>query len=279
MKIFKYTYKIIAILSVLALYACTDKDDILSNGGENVTVNFRPTLVETLNTRAIGDATCIDRLTVAVYEGGNKILSQTEDWTIAKRDGISLTLLEDHTYNILFWADDSENNAYSLGDDGKIEVDYTSYLNGGFDKMEQMDAFSGTSTITVGTSKNEEKQIALSRPIAQFNFADKESAPILGTHKAVVTLTGIPATYNPFTGEVTGTTNATFTFADFPDEPLEIENTDYYYLSSNYFFATAAIDATLDFQNIDGTSLKKVELTNIALEKNKKTNVLGTIVE
>ncbi len=289
MKIFKYTYNIIAILTVLALYACTDKDDILSNGGESVTVNFRPTIVEALKSRAIGDATSIDRLTVAVYEGTetlSKIFSLTEDWAIARRDGISLTLIEGRTYKIIFFAEDSDNSAYTLTDDAKISVDYTNYRNGGFAKMEQLDAFCAATTISVGAAKNEEEQISLSRPMAQLNFADQETAPVQGTHKAVVTIHNIPASYNPFDGTVEhATSDNTFTFTDFPEETLSLNNNDYYYLSCNYLFASEATKVAVTFElqkAADGSVIKKHEFKNeksILITANMKSNVYGNIVE
>ena len=289
MKIFKYTYNLIAILTVLALYACTDKDDILSNGGESATVTFYPTLAEEAGTRAIGDATGIDRLTVAVYEGTetlSKIFSLTEDWATAQGNGVSLTLIEGRTYNILFWAENSTNTAYELTDDGNITVNYDDYKNGGFANMEQLDAFCAATTISVGAAKNEEKQIILSRPMAQLNFADQETAPVQGTHKAVVTIHNIPASYNPFDGTVEhATSDNTFAFTDFPEETLSLNNNDYYYLSCNYLFASEATKVAVTFElqkAADGSVIKKHEFKNeksILITANMKSNVYGNIVE
>ena len=289
MNIFKYTYNIIAILSVLALCACTDKDDIFAEGGEGVTVNFRPTLAHEANTRAIGKGDGINRLTVAVYEDTetlSKIFSLTEDWTIAKRNGVSLTLIEGRTYKIIFFAEDSDNSAYTLTDDAKISVDYTDYHNDGFAKMEELDAFCAATTITVGAAKNEEKQISLSRPMAQLNFADNATAPAKGTHKAVVTIHNIPVSYNPFDGTVEhATTNNTFTFTDFPEETLSLNNNNYYYLSCNYLFASAATKVAVTFElqkAADGSVIKKHEFKNeksILITPNMKSNVYGNIVE
>jgi len=280
MRMFKNIAHITLTLALLAFFACSNDEFSSLDGSKEATVTFYPTLAEEAGTRAIiGDASGIDRLTVAVYENGAKVFSTTVDWITAQGNGVSLTLIEGRTYNILFWAENSTNTAYELTDDGKIAVDYTNYLNGGFSKMEQMDAFCFTAGVTIGAEKEVSGTIELSRPLAQFNFADKATPPVTDTHKAVVTFANLPEEYNPFTGEITSTTNATFTFADFPTETLKINNIDYYYLSSNYFFAPGAINATLNFQTVDGTGIKQVELTDIALEKNKKTNVLGTIVQ
>lgn len=294
MKLYQYIRSLILAFAVLSFSACSNDDYLQQTMGENVSVTFRPTLNGELNTRSIGDATSIDRLTVAVYEGSqtlSKKFSFSEDWDIVQRNGITLTLIEGHSYKILFWAEDEDNSAYSLTDDGRITVDYNTYINGGFVKMEELDAFCGTSSITIGTLKVEDKgEIKLSRPLAQVNFADNTTKPISGTHKAIVTYHGLPTSFNPFTEEIGMSENdITFTFEDFPEDEtlfanVNGSNNEYYYISSNYVFApqtgtTATINATLDLQNVDGTSIKKVELDDITIEQNKKTNILGSIIQ
>lgn len=288
MKPYQYIRSLILAFAVLSLSACSNDDYLLQTEGESVSITFRPTLGSELNTRAIGDATGINRLTVAVYEGTqtlSKKFSFSEEWDIVKRNGIALTLIEGHSYKILFWAENSENSAYTITDDGTITVDYDNYINGGFAKMEEMDVFFGTSSITVGSQKVEnEGEIELSRPLAQLNFADNTTQPEMGTHKAIVTFHSIATSFNPFTGEVEMLDmDKAFVFTDFPTETLLIDGSTYYYLSSNYFFTpqTGAINinATIDLQNTDGTSIKTVELSNITLEKNKKTNVTGSIIQ
>ena len=288
MKPYQYIRSLILAFAILSFSACSNDDYLQQTMGENVSVTFRPTLKGELNTRAIGDAAGIDRLTIVVYEGSqtlSKKLSFSEDWDIAKRNGITLTLIEGHSYKILFWVENSVNTAYTLTNDGKITVDYNGYIDGGFAKMEEMDAFCGTSSITVGSKKNENKQIELSRPLAQLNFADNTTLPEQGTHQTVVTFHGAPTSFNPFTGIVEmSNTDVVFTFADFPAETLSVDGSSYYYLSSNYFFAPQTgtisnMSATIDLQNTDGISIKEIEVPDITLEKNKKTNILGSIVQ
>ncbi len=288
MKPYQYIRSLILAFAILSFSACSNDDYLQQTMGENVSVTFRPTLKGELNTRAIGDAAGIDRLTIVVYEGTqtlSKKLSYSEDWDIAKRNGITLTLIEGHSYKILFWAENSVNTAYTLTNDGKITVDYNGYIDGGFAKMEEMDAFCGTSSITVGSKKNENKQIELSRPLAQLNFADNTTLPEQGTHQTVVTFHGVPTSFNPFTGILEmSNTDVVFTFGDFPAETLSVDGSSYYYLSSNYFFAPQTgtisnMSATIDLQNTDGISIKEIEVPDITLEKNKKTNILGSIVQ
>lgn len=288
MKLYQYIRSLILAFVALSQSACFNDDYLLQTEGENVSITFRPTLGGELGTRAIGDAAGIDRLTVAVYEGSqslSKKFSFTEDWDIVQGNGIELTLIEGRSYKILFWAENGGNSAYEITDDGRITVDYDGYINGGFAKMEEMDAFFGTSSITVGSQKVEDNgTITLSRPLAQLNFADNATQPETGTHKAFVTFHGIATAFNPFTGEVEMSgMDKTFVFTEFPTETMSVDGSTYYYLSSNYLFApqtgTLNVSTTIDLQNTDGTSIKTIELSGITLEKNKKTNVTGSIVQ
>ena len=290
MKIYRYIGYLFFAFAASIMSACTD-EDMLGQSGDSVNITFRPSLGGELNTRAIGDATGIDQLVVAVYEGNgtlSKTFSYSEDWNTVQQDGITLSLIEGRTYNIIFWAQDADNKAYRLTDDGKISVNYEDYQNGGFSKMEQLDAFYATAEVTVGAQKVEDKgTIYLTRPLAQVNFADNTTKPIQGTHKAVVTFYGYPTSFDPFSGTVTmSESDMSFIFKYFPEEEtLNINNSPYYYVASNYLFApaegTTSIEASLDLQQIDGTSINTFEFRGekaITLEKNKKTNVLGAIV-
>lgn len=287
MKLYQYIGSLFLAFVALSLSACSNDDYLLQTEGENVSIIFRPTLGGELGTRAIGDATGIDHLTVAVYEGSqslSKKFSVSKDWDPVNENSIELTLIEGRSYKILFWAENGGNSAYTITDDGRITVNYDDYTNGDFDKMEEMDVFFGTSSITVGTQKVENKEIKLSRPLAQLNIADNATQPEMETHKAEVTFHGIATAFNPFTGEVEmSDMDKIFVFTDFPTETLSVNGSTYYYLSSNYLFAPQAgtinISATIDLQNTDGTSIKTIELSGITLEKNKKTNVTGSIVQ
>lgn len=291
MKIYIYIKGILLVLVALMLTSCTDDDFGLLTDGEEKIVTFSPSISSNMASRSIGDAGEIDKLTVAVYEvvdsSNVKSFFQTCDWSVAKNNGISLTLIEGRTYNILFWAYDNDNTAYALTDDGNITINYEDYTAGGFFKMEQLDAFYAVAKVTIGTQKVENKgDISLVRPLAQVNFADNTTTPIVGSHKTLLTYNDYPKSFNPFSGSVVKCGEPiTFTFADYPVEVLKVDNVDYYYVSSNYFFAPASgnitVGATLDFQDMGGTTIKRVELDNdaIKLEKNKKTNVLGSIVQ
>ena len=283
MKTYRIVKNILVVSVALMLFACSTEDSIWVEDGKEVSVSFRPAIDNSMNSRTIGDASQIDQLIVGVYNEDKSKLIYTKEvgWGEVQSEGVALTLIEGRTYHILFWAQDDGNTAYSLSDDG-IKVDYKDYVDGDFAKMEEMDAFYGTASVTVGSQNVENKgPITLTRPLAQINFADDTTKPISGTHQAVVTFHGYPTSFNPLKGEVImSKTDKIFTFFDFPAETLTVEGSTYYYISSNYLFVpqNGKINVTLDLQNVGGNSIKTIELEDVTLEKNKKTNVLGAIV-
>ena len=286
MRQLKYIHAVLAVLASWALVSCTIDERYPVVGERESVVTFTPVLSGDMQTRAIGDATNINQLVVCVFEGSTKVLRQDLPWSQVS-SGVSLTLIEGRTYNILFWAQCEDNGAYEIHEDGSISVTYNSFLTGGFSAMEKMDAFYAVVTdVKIGSAANQAMgTITLIRPLAQVNFADNATAPVQGEHRSVVTFQNYPTSFDPFTGSVgvSGTTDElVFTFTDFPGEPLSSGGVDYHYLSCNYFFAMtdSPLSATLEFQTAEGsTTIKTVSVQEVPLEPNKKTNVIGSIVQ
>ena len=284
-------YMLLALIATIAV-GCSEDDIIANIDGESVDVTFLPSLDAEPQSRAIGKAERIDEILVGVYENGTFRFSLTESWTEAKNNGIKVSLIEGRTYQVLFWAQDSQNTAYALSPDGNITINYDDYTNGGFSKMEELDAFYFVDKVTVGAAKVENRTIVLSRPLAQLNFADKTTRPESGVHRAEITFANIPTVFNPLNGTITTASlsdpadDVTFRFDDFTQETLTVDGVDYYYLTSNYLFAPASestIEATFNLMPAaGGNPIKSLEFKGseaITLKANCKTNVLGSMVQ
>ncbi len=280
-------YLLLALIATIAV-GCNEDDFIADIDGESVDVTFLPSLNSEPQSRAIGEAEGIDQVIIGVYENGSCRFSLNKTWAEAK-NGVSITLIEGRTYQVLFWAQNSANTAYVLTDNGDITVNYDDYTSGGFNKMEELDAFYYVDKVTVGVSKVENRPVVLSRPFAQLNFADKATRPESGVHRAEITFANIPSSFNPLNGTITTASlsdpadDVTFNFADFTQETLTVDGVDYYYLTSNYLFAPASdfatIEATFKLQPVaGGEPIKSLEFKGseaITLKANCKTNVLG----
>lgn len=292
MKISRHIQYMLLALVATIMAGCSEDDIIANIDGDSVDVMFHPSLDAEPQSRTIGKAERIDQVIVGVYENGSLRFSLTEDWAVAKNDGIKVSLIEGHTYQVLFWAQDSQNTAYTLSPDGNITVNYDDYTNGGFAKMEELDAFYFVDEVTVGAAKVGNRSVVLSRPFAQLNFADKTTRPESGVHRAEITFANIPTAFNPVNGTITTASlsdpadDVTFSFSDFTQETLTVDNVDYYYLTSNYLFAPASestIEATFNLLPVaGGNPIKSLEFKGseaITLKANCKTNVLGSMVQ
>ncbi len=283
---------LIAIMTLWLISSCSNDDGLFSSvDAEETVVTFRPTVTNSLPTRAVSDGMSVDKLIVKVYDNeGNHLPDLNREMLLSDvhKNGVSLMLVNGREYKVLFFAFDSKNSAYTLADNGTLTVDYNNYLAAGFIGMEQLDLFCSVHEFTV--KKGDSQTVALKRPTAQLNFIDATTQPINGIHQAKVTLNNIPTSLNLLTGDASGDASPTFTFTDYAEvgkqgESVSVtvdgETKNAWYVSTNYIFVPksgCAISASIDLQTKEGVSLKKHDVANIILEKNKRTNVLGNIV-
>lgn len=274
--------KLFAIFSLLALVAtsCSDDADDLKPDGEEAVVVIKPKIDIEILSRAMSDGSNVDKLVVATFKGDESTptVRKVLDLADAVDNGVELRLVSGLSYKVLFWAYDADNTAYTVGTDGTITANYASYLTGGFAKMEQLDAFYAVDAFTVTGSFN--RNVTLTRPLAQMSFADKATRPTNGTHRCEVSYTAVPTSFNPFTGETSGSANLTFTYTDFPVETITQDENTYYYVATTYLFPTpsAKIDATCVLY-AGATELTRHQLTNLPMAANYRTNILGTMVQ
>ncbi len=279
------TYILLAAIILPLLAGCSeDGFERTVGNGDAATVTFQARLDTDIKSRAISDGNTVDKLLVAVYEGETSPVETYRTECVlsdALTEGVELRLLSGHSYKVLFWAFDEDNTAYTISDRGVITADYAGYLNGGFAKMEQLDAFCAVSSVTV--SGNKAENITLTRPFAQLNFADNATQPLRGTHESEITFDNVAISFNPFTGKSVGEeVEKTFTFTDFTDETLDSDGATYYYIATNYLFvpASGTVSATCRLKQAgNGTIITEHVLPSIAIAANKRTNVLGAIVQ
>lgn len=269
--------------------SCINEEQLPHQDSNIVEWTFHPNLDNVVPaSKAIGDAGKVDQLRAVVYKETADGLSLentvTESWSKVQKDGVSFKLKDDETYKIVFWAEDKDNTAYTFGNDGTVSADYTDYLNGGFAKMEELDAFCYTTVIGPETPYDNSQKVVLRRPLGQLNFVDVTQAK-KGEDVVKVTFHSIPTVFDPFTGSVKSTDpidesdDITFTFADFPSEELYSEGISYNYLSCNYIFAPAEgkaeVSCTFEL-NKAGSEFDELEFKDkkaIIIEQRKKTNI------
>lgn len=155
------------VVALLLTASCANTELPADLSGDLVEVTFRPRLDGGLDSKSIGDAGHIDQLRVGVYQVTSKglVFSEivTEPWSKVQKEGLSIKLSVNRAHRFIFWAEDKDNTAYQITEDGSIQTDYSDYMNAGFSRMEELDAFYATSEVIPGMTDNVQKVI-LRRP-------------------------------------------------------------------------------------------------------------------
>ena len=245
-------------------------------GGETP-VSFSVSLGDDIDSRTISDGTGANTLKFAVFENGTEIPKLAQTVTVAdKKATVTTRLVKGHTYQFVFWAQNSACTAYNTTDMSAIKVeDYTSVNC----NDETRDAFYKMDEVTV--TKAFEKEEVLTRPFAQINFLASDAAGVVNVdqYQSQVTVTGVPTTLNTLDGSVAGSTNVTFALATIPNETLAGYK-DYKYVAMNYVLATTKKEmkneVTLTVN--DGTQdVNTVTVSNCPVQRNYRTNIFGDL--
>ena len=267
---------LIIFFSIVLLAAC-QKDDRV-NALEETVVTYRVQPSVTFEVKSAGEATAINVLWYGVYHkkaSGNyeymNDMSAFVEVTDPANIQVPITLIKDQEYQLVFVAQhriQSDNNdnvyTYTVNAAGDMTRNTAAEITSG----EQLDAFVYVDTVgpIVG---NENRNIVLERPVAQINVAT--SATEL-PQTIDLTLTGMPESYNVFTGKyLEQTTTLALTGQAPAGGQIEVSGTKYNRLSTVYVFGGNEIDCTIQY----GTTSRTV--SSIDTAPNHKTNIVGNI--
>ena len=270
--------------AVLFGAASCAKEDISSSiaNGETVEVTFTANLAE-LGTRAFGDGKQVDILYYNVYEAGteNKLaLSSSEE---AEKPGqalytITIPMIKGMSYDIVFWAQDKDCGHYTL--DGKtVNVSYSGPAND-----ESRDAFFGAVEDFDPVNPGDKTSVVLRRPFAQLNAITTDCQAVLNSGVSQMSQSSLEVTspvcntLNLLTGLASGEATVTYTLANIPDETKTIDkNTKQMHLAMNYLLVNgekSLVDVKLAFDGI----FTENAYTNIPVQRNYKTNIIGSLL-
>ena len=187
---------------------------------------------------------------------------------------VPVTLIRNQEYKLLFLAqyrNESENrdNIYTYN------VDYETgdmTLASSLSKGECLDAFVKMDMIGPVLG-NENRHITLERPFAQVNVGT--SATVLPS-TFDLTLTGVPASYNLFTGTYSDeTVSHEFKALTPAGDPLTAGGAQYTRMATVYVFGGNKIGCTLQYETSAGTTTKTI--SGIDTAPNFKTNIVGNL--
>ena len=285
-------------LFMMAVVSCSKEETpIEQQFGDNAKVTYTVNVPTAVQTKTAGDGNTVSTLYYEVFYGDNTSSKTHIDNTAPVVNGeatITLDLVKEQTYTILFWAQ-KDNGVYDATELTSVKVDYANVGGKLLANQESFDAFYAAETITIKSQEANNHEITLTRPFAQLNMGtkDKDAAAALGVEISTtkVKVSSLPTQFNVFDGKVSGEQNdVEFTLAQLPQEELKVDvngdGTDesYYYLSLNYLLLSDATDktlvditATFDVAN-DAYEDITLKLSGVPVERNYRTNIVGNLL-
>ena len=258
------------MLSAAALAGCT-KAETLPEVPGNVLLSVSATIPENLATKSYGDGGTADILYAEAYTHEGTRVLRKECSVENGSASIELQLAKGRSYDIIFWAQCKDGEAYDNSDLRKIRLEQRAIE--GFSEAEQMDAFCKVMQ-DVEVTSSADIAVILERPLAQLNISS--SGELSGDARSTaLTLEDIPEYYQPLTGKTDGyiTLEAAYTLPC--DDKLVTENGSYEYMAMAYVFAESQpspISGTIKICYDDGT--EELEIAGVELSSNRRTNMI-----
>jgi hypothetical protein len=294
----KLTY-IIALAAVLFSSSCQQEKLNASKGASTVTFSVK--VPEIAETKAYGSVEKINNLVFAiykttatdletaqssiseedlVYKENPKALGKTTAFTSEGNASITLELINNQNYIILFWAQVDEtwvsSNDFDLTNISYPKVNGKNTLIANDDKYS---AFYGRAYIAKVTGSRTEP-VKLYRPFAQLNIASSNPKDYnVEVTYSSVSVYGAAASFNVATKTAANdTTNVKYTRAENPEG---IFNTKYpHYIASNYLFANGNIRVEYNIETAKHGTIENYDspITNVPVAQNYRTNILGNLL-
>ncbi len=287
-----------AAASMLLATSCSNDELVGAQSGNGATVSFNLGVANGVQTRAtISDGESADRLIYAVYNADKQLITTiigSQNGQFVKEgafanglsDNVSITLAKGQTYTAIFWAQDTDCNAYNTADLTNVTVNYT-----GINNDETRDAFFGVAKeFTVNGDASID--VELKRPFAQMNVGvaqtdwDAAVAAEITIARSQAEISGVPNAINLMDGTVSGAHSVTYSLNAIPTEKLLVDTDgdgskeEYVYLSMNYFLAdankTLVDNVKFTFEPTSGNEIVLNQgLNNVPVQRNWRTNILG----
>lgn len=269
---------------LLGTASCSnDMEPAMTDDG---TVQFTIELPGNVDSRAnISDGLTATELQVAVYKEDGTHLNLDQTVTMSNKTAtVTFKLVKGMTYKFAFWAQKPGCEAYAFdASTGKVTVDYSKAVA----NVDDGDAFSNTATLTVTGPMTE--TIYLYRPFAQLNYgdvmADYTAATAAGIDfsKTQVTVKQVATSFDIMSQTTSGENLVDVTWpaaASAIGENLNVENVDYKWLSMCYFLVPSDesnVETELALLNTAGTAFNTIKVSNVPVQKNHRTNILGNL--
>jgi len=277
----KCYYILFLLFPILTLVGCQD-EGLFHGSDELVTLSYSVSLDDEAKSRAIGDGSHVNLLLVGIFQDGEQLFQKTFK-VENNQANITLELLKNQTYQLVFWAQTENNGIYNTDDLSNITINYNNFSKTQTEAA-ALDAFYATRTVSLESPG--ETTVTLTRPFTQFGIGvygnDVEKEKIAS---AEIKISGTLYTaFKPLAegekAEAGEASDYTFTFTELNDktETFTINGKDYTLLTTNYFLAPTVQTGTkvsghVSLKDADGTSVSEFDFTDAPLVLNTRINI------
>ena len=271
--------KILLFASVLAGLFLAGSCQRESLEPEAVGVTYTINLPEVVQTKGNSGYTEYD-LYYEVYKTVDAAELETADFLFEKKvemtgNTVTLTLdlLNDQDYTILFWANKKEigDNVFDRSDLRKVQIKPSLSNNNDRDAFYGMDQLVNYDAATGRT-------VTLTRPFAQLNIATLVSTTAgydMNPTESYVKVTKVPTVFNVLTSKASGDAEVVFDWAAVPAGKKV--NDKYDLVAMNYVLVPESIvDVYYQIKTVNGTVNNSVG--NVPLKPNYRTNIVGNLL-
>ena len=287
----------------MALFAGSCQQEKLEPVAGNGTVTFTVEAPANVQTKAIADGLNVDELFYEVWiTGENQNQSdltnatklyqartdmQYDEANKRMKATITLDLVNDQNFTVLFWAQKSGINVYNTTE--LTGVTYTNTAANAYSANDNnLDAFYAKAFVIDGATTT--PTVTLRRPFAQVNLCtentkdDAQGNYNIALVSSKMRLDAVPTVFNVSTSNATGYVAMEFAANTVPsgeDKMITVNGKEYYYAGMNYVFAGANIRLTYDIQTkLNGTVDANVNntISNVPLKENYRTNIIGNLL-
>ena len=276
----KYFLSIVALVGMLFATSCQESLVEPQVGG---TTTFTVQVPDQMGTKAIGGHDLVNKLYVEVYAQGatgNVIFETTAD---KKQDGsfeVSMNLIQDQHYSIIFWA--QKEGAYVVENLRRIPMNVNHPNNeSGAAFFAYLNDF-----VPTGTSQT----VTLKRPFAQLNLGTtKESlntdAGNFVLSQSEISVKGVAESFNTVLGYGEGSKDVYFELKNVPAEVLKVADNEYKYISMNYLpvagdnKALVEVKAKVTVKDAQNNTQDIYHVfTSVPVQENYRTNIVGNLI-
>ena len=294
----KLLYSAVALATLFLAGSC-QQEGMDSTKGDAVT--FTVAAPGKTQTKAIADGLNVDQLIYEVWltptlgdltKDGAVRLYQSLPVAMEVEGGVNkatvtLDLVKDQNYTVLFWAQVDDADAYNTTDLTAVTYAKNSYMA----NDESLAAFYAVAYVSDSkhvTKAGEQTNgnVTLRRPFAQLNLGTLNT-PTYYTVSLVnseVVLSNVNTVFNVATSVASDPVQFTFNMAPVPSDPaiLEVGPANYEWAAMNYVFAGSNITVEYDIEtSLNGSpNLVTVNHTveNVPVKENHRTNIIGNLI-